>query len=73
VLAQFLEYLVGCFLVVPESRIGGYFFQVVDFILAFVDVKDTSVTVPGDDRSPAVFLLVVQTLSFNTGCSFTVL
>jgi len=56
---------VGCFLVVPENGVVGNFFKVIDFFFTFIDVKDTPVTVLGDDESPAVFLFVVQTLLFG--------
>ena len=58
---QLFQNLVGGFLIVPEHRIRGYFFKVINFFFPFIDVKDTPVTVRGDDESPAVFLFVVQT------------
>jgi len=45
--------------------------------LALINVKDTPVTVRGDDESPAVFLFVVQTLFYllivdnNIGMAFS--
>lgn len=65
---QLLQDLVRLFLVAPEGRVGGYFFKILDFFLTLIDVKDTPVTGPGDDGSPAVVLFVVQTWFYATEC-----
>ncbi|NQU46252.1 MAG: hypothetical protein HQ516_04290 [Chlorobium sp.] len=59
---QLLENTVCLFLVVPEFRVGGNFFEVLYLFLSVIDFKDTPVTGPGDGLSPAVVLSVVQTL-----------
>lgn len=60
-LVEFLQNFIGLQLVIPECRVGGYFFEIVDLFFTFIDVKDTPVTVPGVPVWPAVVLFAVRT------------